>query len=116
MTGPEKTGLIYTKYTSLYDDTYLLLGMCYTKPVSFINFHMVCCIYDEIFDTILIKDNKLLHIIIGEILHVDKIGFLTEQILTTWLIKISYQVKNSKYILYRCSPNSIRKASEQPGG
>ena len=61
MTGPGKTGLIYTKYTCLYYGTYLLFCMCYPKSVNFIEILMDFCIYDNIFDTIQIIDKKLLH-------------------------------------------------------
>ena len=46
VTGPGKTGLIYTKYTCLYYGTYLLFCMCYPKSVNFIEFLMNFCIYD----------------------------------------------------------------------
>ena len=36
VTGPWKTGLIYTKYTCSYYATYLLFGMCYLKSGSFV--------------------------------------------------------------------------------
>ena len=36
VTGPGKTGLIYTKHTCLYYGTYLLFRMCYPKSVNFI--------------------------------------------------------------------------------
>ena len=53
--------------------------MCYTKSISFGEFLMECCTYDEGFVTILIKDLKLLHYQVpklGQVLHVDKTGFL----------------------------------------
>ena len=40
---------------------------------------MECCIYDKIFDTLLIKEKQLLHRTVsklGQILRVDKAGFL----------------------------------------
>ena len=55
MTGPGKTGLIYTKYTCLYYGTYLLFYMCYPKSVNFIEFLMDFCIYDDILHTIQVK-------------------------------------------------------------
>ena len=51
--------------------------MCYTQSVSFIEFLMEFCIYDDI-DTILITDKKLLHFKFsksGQILCIDKTGF-----------------------------------------
>ena len=78
VTRPGKTGLIYTKYTCLYYDTYLLFCMCYLKSVYFINFLMDFCIYDDNLDMIQIKDKKLLHFKLsksGQILHVDKTCF-----------------------------------------
>ena len=72
VTGPGKTGLIYTKYTCLYYSMYLLLCMCYPHSVNFIEFLMDFCIYDNILDTIQIIDKKLLHFKLlksGQILH-----------------------------------------------
>ena len=78
MTGPGKTGLIYTKYTCLYYGTYLLFCMCYQKSVNFIEFLMDFYIYDDILDMILIPDKKLLHFKLSKsshILRVDKTCF-----------------------------------------
>ena len=78
VTGPGKTGFIYTKYTCLYYGTYLLLCMCYPTSVNSIKFLMDFCIYDDILDTIQITDKKLLHFKLsksGQILSVDKTGF-----------------------------------------
>ena len=62
MTGPGKTGLIYTKFTCSYHGIYLLFCACYVKSVSFIEFLMDFCLYDDIVDTIQIIDEKLLHL------------------------------------------------------
>ena len=78
MTGPGKTGLIYTKYTCLYYGMYLLFCICYPKSISFIEFLMDFCIYDDILDTIWIANKKLLHFKLsksGQILHLDKTYF-----------------------------------------
>ena len=78
VTGPGKTGLIYTKYTCLYNSTYLLFCICYPKSVSFSEFLMDLCIYDDILDAIQIADKTLLHFKLsksGQILHVDKTSF-----------------------------------------
>ena len=78
VTGPGKTGLIYTKYSCLYYDAYLLFYMCYPKSVNFIEFLMDFCIYDDILDMIQITDKKLLHFKLsksGQILRVDKTCF-----------------------------------------
>ena len=78
MTGPGKTGLIYTKYTCLYYGTYLLFCMCYPKSVNFIEFLMDFCIYDDILGTIMVIDKRLLHFKLsksGQILRVDKTYF-----------------------------------------
>ena len=69
VTGLEKTGLIYTKYTCSQYGTYFLFCMCYAKSIS--------CI--DILDTTLITDKYLLPFKLsklGQILHVDKTGFL----------------------------------------
>ena len=44
VTGPGKTGLIYTKNTCLYYGMYLLCCMCYPKSVNCIEFLMDFCI------------------------------------------------------------------------
>ena len=78
MTGPVKTGLVYTKYTRSYNGIYLQLCMYYAKAVSFIEFLMDFCMYDDILRTILITDKKLLHFKLsklGQVLCVDKTGF-----------------------------------------
>ena len=78
MTRPGKTGLIYTKYTCLYYGTYLLFCMCYPNSVSFIEFLIDFCTYDDVLDTIQITDKKLLHFKLsksGQILCVDKTCF-----------------------------------------
>ena len=78
VTGPGKTGLIYTKYTCLYYGTYLLFCKFYLKFVNFIEFLMAFCIYDDILDMIQIPDKALLHCKFsksGEILRVGKTCF-----------------------------------------
>ena len=47
-TGPEKTDLIYTKYTYSYYDAYLSFHVCYPISVSCIEFLRILCICDEI--------------------------------------------------------------------
>ena len=56
VTGPGKTGLIYT---CLYYGNYPLFCMCYPKSVSFIEFVMGFCIYDDVLDTIMIKQIQI---------------------------------------------------------
>ena len=78
VTGPGKTGLINTKYTCSYYGTYLLFCIYYPNSVSFIEFLMDVCIYDDIVDAIQITGKKLLHLKLsksGQILHVDKTCF-----------------------------------------
>ena len=60
VTRPGKTGLIsiYTKYNYSYYSTYLLHSMCYLKSVSFMEFLMDFCIYDDIVDTRQITDKS----------------------------------------------------------
>ena len=48
VTGREKTGLIYTKYTHPYYGIYLFLCVCYLSSVSFIEIHRIFCICDWI--------------------------------------------------------------------
>ena len=78
VTGPGKTGLIYTKYTCLHYGTYLLFCVCYLKSVNYIEFLMDLCIYDDILDALWLTDKKLLHFKLsksGQILHIDKTCF-----------------------------------------
>ena len=78
VTGPGKTGLIYTKYTCLNYGTYLLFCVCYLKSVSFIEFLMDLCIYDDILYALWITDETLLHFKLsnsGQILHLYKTCF-----------------------------------------
>ena len=49
MTGPEKTGLIYTKYTHPYYGIYLFFCVSYLNSVSFIEILRIFCIYGEMF-------------------------------------------------------------------
>ena len=72
VTGPGKTGLIYTKYTCLYYGTYLLFCMCYPNSVNFIEFLMDFC-NNDICAMIQVTDKKLLHFELsksGQFLHV----------------------------------------------
>ena len=59
VTGPEKTGLIYIKYTYVYYGVYLLLYKSYPDSVSFIEFLRIFCMYDEICVGILCNKNEL---------------------------------------------------------
>ena len=61
VTRPGKIGLIYIKYTCLYYGKYLLFCMCYPNSVTLIDFLIDFYMYDDILDTILITDKKLLH-------------------------------------------------------
>ena len=61
VTGPGKKGLIYTKHMCLYYGTNLLFHVCYPKSVSFIDFIMHLCMYDDILYAIRITDKKLSH-------------------------------------------------------
>ena len=56
--GPERIGLIYTKYTYSYYGIYLLFYMCYAKSINFIESLMDFSIFDDILDTILIIDKS----------------------------------------------------------
>ena len=93
MTGPGKTGLIYTKYTCSSNGTYLLFCMCYPNAVSFIELLMDFCIYDDILDTIQITDEKILHFKLsksGQILHVDKTCFPRPSHIFKYIVYFSY--------------------------
>ena len=79
VTRPGKIGLIYTKYSCSYYGTYILFCMCYSKSVSFIEFLIDFCIYDDIiFRYNMDSNKKLLHFKLSksaQILSIDKIGF-----------------------------------------
>ena len=47
VTGPEKTGRIYAKYTCSCYGTYLAFWMCYSQSVSFIEFPIDFCMHDK---------------------------------------------------------------------
>ena len=53
VTGPEKTGLIYTRHTYSYHGAYLFFCVCYPMSTSCIEFLRILCIYGEICVTIL---------------------------------------------------------------
>ena len=61
VTGPEKTGLIYTKYTRPYYGIYLFFCVCYLNSVSFIEILSISCIYGEFFVKMVCWQNELLH-------------------------------------------------------
>ena len=74
MTESAKTGPIYTKYTYSFYHAYLFFCIGYTISVSFIELLREFCVYDEMFDKVLLgknlKGSKL-----GQILRADMIGF-----------------------------------------
>ena len=79
VTGPENTGLIYTKYTYSYYCAYLIFCVCYPNSVRFIEFLGISCIYAEICVKMLYCQDEILHFKdqnLGQILHVDKTCFL----------------------------------------
>ena len=79
VTRPEKTGLIYIKYTCPYYGIYLLFCVCYLNSVRFIKFLRIFCMYDEICVKIVCFQNELLHFEdwnFGQFLRVDKTCFL----------------------------------------
>ena len=62
VTGPEKTGLIYTKYTYLYYGAYLFFCVRYAISVNCIEFLRILCINDEICDEMLCCQVEILHL------------------------------------------------------
>ena len=62
VTGPEKTGLIYIKYTYSCYGAYLLTCASYPNSVSFIKFLRTFYIYGEIRVRILCNYNELLNL------------------------------------------------------
>ena len=74
VTGPRKQ-VLSTQFTLVH---IFLFCLHYPKSVTFIEFPMDFCIYNDILDTNRITDKKLLHFKLsklGQILHVDKTGF-----------------------------------------
>ena len=61
VTGPEKTGLIYTKYTYSYYGAFLFFCVCYPNSISFIEYLRSLCIYDEVCIKILFCHDEILH-------------------------------------------------------
>ena len=79
VTVPEKTGLIYTKYTYSYYGADLFFCVCYPNPVSCIKCLRILCIYDEICIKMLRCQDEILHFNdqkLCKILRVDKTCFL----------------------------------------
>ena len=79
VTGPEKTGLIYTKYTYSKYGTYLFFCVCYPISVSCIEFLRILCIYDEVCVKMVCCQVEILHLKdwnLSQILRVDKTCFL----------------------------------------
>ena len=79
MTEHEKTGLMYTKYVSLYYGTYLLYCLTYLSSVNCIRFPMKCCINGGNVIRLLFLSTKLLKFEIqkcGQILCAHKPYFL----------------------------------------
>ena len=64
VTRPEKTGVsTQNALVHIMASSYILFCMCYAKAVSFIEFLIDFCMYDDIkfLDTLLITDKKILH-------------------------------------------------------
>ena len=79
VTGPEKTGLIYIKYTYLYYGEYLSFYTLYFNPVNFNKQLRNFCTYDEICINIPSSQQELSsfkYSKFGQILCVDKTCFL----------------------------------------
>ena len=53
VTGPEKTGLIYIKYTYSYYGAYLLFYTLYLNPVNFNAQLRIFCTYDKMCNNML---------------------------------------------------------------
>ena len=76
VTGPGKTGLIYTKYTCSYYATYLLFCMCYQNLLVLLTLSWISATF-QIQYGLQIKSYQLYLKLSksGQILHVDKTGF-----------------------------------------
>ena len=72
VTRPEKTGLIYAKYTCSYYGTYLMSWICCSQSVSFVEFPINFWLYDKtcvIIQNIIKKLLQFQHSKLGQILH-----------------------------------------------
>ena len=82
MTGPGKTGLIYTKYNFVHIMAPISCSVCAIQNLLVVlnsSWISAYTVYDDNLDTILITDKTLLHskpLKSGQISHVDKTGFL----------------------------------------
>ena len=79
MTGPEKTGLIYIKYTYSYYGAYLSFCTLYLNSVNFNKQLRIFFTCDKICSNILCLEKKLFNSKnskFAQILHVDKTCFL----------------------------------------
>ena len=79
MTGPEKTGLIYIKYTYSYYGAYFSFYALYLNSVNFNKQLRIFCTCDKIYINILCLEQKLFNFKnskFAQILHVDKTCFL----------------------------------------
>ena len=77
--------------------------MCYTKSVGFMEFLMDCCIYDDILDTILSTDRKLLCFKLSkldQILRADKTGFLRSGHILFWYNSLKQPILPTANIMY----------------
>ena len=62
MTQSDKTSLIARKYTRVYNGIYLLLCVCYSTSVSFIELLRIFCIHGEVCAKILCSEKNLLNL------------------------------------------------------
>ena len=104
MTGPDKTGLIYAKYTHSYYSVYLFLCSCYLISVSFIKFLRIFSTHDEICVMILCCYVEIFHfkdLNVGPNLLVDKTCFLRPGHICTYIAAycINFEVRGEKLLL-----------------
>ena len=62
VTQSDKTSLIARKYTRVYNGIYLLLCVCYSNSVSFIELLRIFCIHGEVCAKILCLEKDLLNL------------------------------------------------------
>ena len=115
VTGPEKTGLIYIKYTYSYYGAYLSFYILYLISINFNEQLRIFCTCDRICTNILCLEQKLFNFKnskFAQILHVDKTCFLRpghifyklllccpiENVWEIWLIKVNFSHQMFKLV------------------
>ena len=101
VTRHEKTGLMYTKYTSLYYGTYLLYCLRYQNSVNCIRLPRKCYVNGRNYIRLLFLSTTLFKFEIqkcGQILCAHKPYFLMPGHICLWILKCDSACKNRAYL------------------